>query len=502
MKFTKSYWIDSTDDTNYPGLKEDLSIDIAIVGGGIVGITCAFLLQKEGFNVAIFEGNKIVKGASGYTTAKITSQHNLIYDYLINNFGLEKAQQYGDANEKALKFIANTIKKYNISCDFEILPAYVYTQDEKYVAKIEQEVEACQKLGLKADYQAELPLSLPIKASIQFKEQAQFHPRKYLLSLAVELTKLGGHIYENSRIVDLEKGSEVILTTEEGLKIKANRVILASHFPSYDGFGLYFTRLRPERSYIIGVTAKDEFPHGMFITAEKPIRSLRRQKYEDRELILIGGESHRTGHGKDTEFHYNALSNFAHDLFSLDELLYRWSTQDYVTLDMVPYIGKLTSSVENIYIATGFGKWGMSGGTNAALMLKDLIINGSSPYEKLFNPSRNLTVTSIKNFILDNLDTSKELIKGKITSGETKVILDKDEGRVVEIDGEKYGAYKDTEGNMHIVDITCTHLGCELTWNSAEKTWDCPCHGSRFNFRGEIIEGPALEPLKYFKGKL
>ncbi len=217
---------------------------------------------------------------------------------------------------------------------------------------------------------------------------------------------------------------------------------------------------------------------------------------------MIGGEGHKTGQGKDTGFHYNALSNFANDLFTLEKELYRWSTQDYLTLDRVPYIGKLTSYIENIYVATGFGKWGMSSGTNAAMMLRDLIIKGSSPYENLFSPSRHINTSSIKNFIIENLDTSKELIKGKITSGERKVILDKDEGRVVEIDGVKYGAYKDAEGHLQIVDITCTHLGCELNWNSAERTWDCPCHGSRFSCRGEIIEGPALEPLKYFKGKL
>ncbi len=501
MKSTKSYWIDSTEKTNYPSLKEDLTIDIAIVGGGIVGITSALLLQKEGLNVAIFEGNKIIQGTSGYTTAKITSQHSLIYDYLIKTFGFERAQQYGDANEKALKFIKNTIKNHSVSCDFEVLPSYVYTLEEEYIQKIEKEVESCQKLGLKARYKENLDLSLPIKASIEFKEQAQFHPRKYLLALAKEFVNLGGLIYEDTRIIDLDEGSYIILTTEDGLKIKTNRVILTSHFPCYDGFGLYFTRLRPERSYIIGVTAKDNFPHGMFITAEKPKRSLRRQIYNDKELILIGGEGHKTGEGKDTEFHYNALSNFANDLFTLNKEFYRWSTQDYVTLDRVPYIGKLTSSIENIYVATGFGKWGMSGGTNAAIMIKDLIIKGSSPYEKLFSPSRHITTSSFTNFIIENLDTSKEFIKGKITSGERKVILDSGEGRIVEIDGEKYGAYKDTEGNLHIVDITCTHLGCELTWNSGERTWDCPCHGSRFNYRGEIIEGPALEPLKYFKSK-
>lgn len=501
MKFTQSYWLDSTPATNYPTLKVDTTLEIVVIGGGIVGITTALLLQKEGCQVALLEGNRIIQGTSGYTTAKITAQHNLIYAELINTFGREKAQQYGDANQKALNFIENTIKNDQLSCDFQTLPAYVYTTEQKYVAKIEEEVTACQKLGLKAGYYEDLPLALPIKAAIQLPEQAQFHPRKYLLALAEKFAQRGGVIYENSRIVEVEKNPAPILTTAAGYKIKCERVIIASHFPCYDGLGFYFTRLRPERSYLVGLTAKDKFPPGMFISAEKPIRSLRCQKYGEGELILLGGEGHRTGHGQETGLHYQALNKFGHQLFSVEQGLYQWSTQDYITLDQVPYIGKLTSSNKNIYLATGFGKWGMSGGTSAALILRDLIINGSSPYEQLFSPSRNITAGSVKNFMIENLDTSKEFIKGKIKGGEEKALLGRGKGQVVQIEGEKYGGYRDPAGKLHLVDITCPHLGCELTWNSAERTWDCPCHGSRFNFKGKIIEGPALQPLKYFPGK-
>lgn len=501
MKSNTSYWIDSTEETNYQPIKEDLTVDLTVIGAGIVGITSGLLLQQEGLKVAIVEANKIIQGTSGYTTAKITSQHNLIYDYLINTFGLEKAQLYGEANEKALKFIKSTIENYNLSCDFEILPSYVYTMDEKCVEKIEREVTSRQKIGLAAEYQADLPLSLPVKAAIKVKEQAQFHPRKYLLALAKKFIKTGGKIFENSRIVNLKKGSQITLTTEDGQKIKSKKVIIASHFPCYDGFGLYFTRLRPDSSSVIGITVKDKFPRGTFISAENPRRSLRRQKYKTGELIIIGGENHRTGHGKEMEHHYQNLITFARDLFSFDEPLYHWTTQDYITLDRVPYIGKLTSSTENIFVATGLGKWGMTGGTNAALILRDLIIEDFSQYEQLFTPSRSINPSSVKNFIIENLDTSKELIKGKLKSGKQNTILETGEGKLINIDGEKYGAYKDIEGKLHIVDSTCTHLGCELVWNSAAKTWDCPCHGSRFDFQGQIIEGPALKPLKYFQGE-
>lgn len=501
MKSSTSYWIASTEETDYSPLKEDLTVDITIVGGGIVGITSAYLLQKAGLDIAILEGNKIITGTTGYTTAKITSQHSLIYEYLVNTFGHERAQIYGDANEKALSFIINMVEKNNISCDLDILPTYVYTLDEKCVANIEREVETRQRLGLNGQYSSDCPLALPVKAAIQIEEQAQFHPRKYLLALARKFVKSGGQIYENSRIVDVTRGSKITLTTEDEIKIKTDKVILASHFPIYDGWGLYFTRLIAESSYALGVTTKEKFSQGMFISAENPRRTLRNQKFDDGELIIIGGENHRTGHGQDVQVHYQALKDFTQDLFTLDELHYQWNNQDYTTLDRVPYIGRLTPSQEQIYVATGFGKWGMTNGTNAALLLKDLIIKGSSPYEQLFNPSRHITTSSVKNFIIETLDTSKHLVKGKIKGGEKNVILDNGEGQLVEIEGKKYGAYKDTEGKLHIVDSTCTHLRCELSWNSVAKTWDCPCHGSRFDFRGKIIDGPALKPLPYFQGE-
>jgi glycine/D-amino acid oxidase-like deaminating enzyme/nitrite reductase/ring-hydroxylating ferredoxin subunit len=491
------YWIESANKTEYPTLTEDISVDVAIVGGGIVGITCALLLKNKGLKVAILEANRIAHGTTGHTTAKITSQHGLIYKKIISKFGKEKAGQYAQANESAIHFISNLVKEKKIDCDFCWKPSYVYTQSEDYITKIEREVEAALSLGIKASYQDKLPLPFDIKGAVRFENQAQFHPLKYLNSIAKEIPGDGSHIFEFTKVVDVEDGERCSVVTRNGNKVTATKIIIASHFPCYDGLGMYFARMYAEKSYVLGVKIKDKFPEGMFITAEDPGRSLRCQKYEDGEIILVGGEHHKTGSEKQTNIHYENLGKYAKDVFDLQGILYRWSTQDCMTVDGVPYVGYLTSKTTNILVATGFGKWGMTNSTAAANILTDLITKGESPWASVYSPSRFDIIASGAKLVSENLDVARTFLGGKITPAPKDVDIKNGEAKVTNIDGEKVGAYRDEQGELHIVDITCTHLGCELVWNEAEKTWDCPCHGSRFSYDGDNIEGPAFNPLKH-----
>lgn len=470
----KSYWIDSSENTYYPFLTKDIKVDVAIIGGGIVGITSALLLKSEGVKIALLEGYKMVQGTSGYTTAKITSQHDLIYSKLINNMGLDRAMQYAEANEKAITFIEDTIKKYSIDCDFKKLSACIYTEKEEFIDSIEKETEAALKLGLKAEYVKDIPLPLNTKAALYFRNQAQFHPRKYLLSLLHQISKNEDMIFENTRIIDISPGNPITLITDIGNKILASKVIIASHFPCYDGTGLYFTRLKPERSYIVAAKLKEKFPEAMFINCEEPGRSMRSQPFNEGEMVLFGGESHKTAHGENLKKHYENLIEFAKDRFNAEEIKYRWSAQDYTTLDGVPYIGRLTSDKENIYVATGFSKWGMTLGTASAFILKDIIVDGESPYQYVFSPSRANFLSSAKNFIVENTDVAKELIKGKLSPAKEESEPNIGEAKITEIQGKKYGVYKDENGTLYTLDITCTHAGCELKWNDAENSWDCP----------------------------
>ncbi|MEG6613962.1 FAD-dependent oxidoreductase [Pseudoclostridium thermosuccinogenes] len=491
----RSYWMASTESQDYPALDRDINVDVLIVGGGLTGITCAYFLQKEGMRVAILEADRIAQGTTGHTTAKITSQHDIIYSKIKNQLGDELAKQYADANETAIREIKKLIDDNNIDCEYIPQSAFIYTQQDEYVQKIEDETEAASSLGIKASYEDNIPLPIPVKAAVRFHDQAQFHPLKYVRSLADIIHKNGVAIFEQSRAVALDEGSNYTITTDQGNKVVAKKVIIASHYPFYNKHGMYFARIYPERSYVLAIKAKEKYPGGMYINAEDPARSLRHQSLEEGELVLVGGEHHKTGQSKDTVRHYEALLGFAKDVFTVEDIPYRWSTQDCMTLDGLPYVGHYASDTPNLYIATGFGKWGMTNSMASAMILRDLIVKGESPWQDVYNPSRKTIAASAKNFVVENLNVAEKLIEGKLSTPPEDVEIKPGEAKTILIDGERTGAYRDEQGTLHLVNTTCTHMGCELNWNSAEKTWDCPCHGSRFSYEGDIIEGPAVKKL-------
>lgn len=492
----QSFWMASTSNIEYPTLKnENLKVDVAIVGGGITGLLCAYLLNQEGVKTAIIEADRILQGTTGHTTAKITSQHGLIYSKIKSQISEEIARQYAEANETAIRTFEQIAKENNIDCDFVPQSAYVYTLQDKYADKIREEVKVSSALGIRSTYLEELPLPFPVWAAVRFDNQAQFHPRKFLLALARQITNRGVQIFENSRVIDIEEDDNYSLITNTGKKVVAKKVIIASHYPFYNKQGLYFTRIYPERSYVVAVRAKENYPGGMYITAEEPGRSLRSQASDDGELIFVAGEHHKSGQGVDTVKHYEALIDFATKNFTVMDIPYRWSTQDCMTLDGIPYAGQFTSNTPNLYIATGYGKWGMTNSMASSMVLRDLIVNGKSAWQDVYNPSRQTIIASAKSFVVENLKVADELIQGKISPLPQDVSIKQGEGKIIKANGQRAGAYRDEQDTLHVVDTTCTHMGCELNWNSAEKSWDCPCHGSRFSYEGEIIEGPALRPL-------
>ncbi|AOT70317.1 FAD-dependent oxidoreductase [Geosporobacter ferrireducens] len=492
----QSYWIASTPQTDYAELREDSSVDVAIVGGGMVGITVGFLLKQEGLKVAVIEADRILQGTTGYTTAKLTSQHSLIYNKIAQQMGEEQARQYAEANGTAIRMVAELIKDQNIDCDFSWQPAFVYTQSEQYIQKIEDEVKTAAALGIKAFYQQEIPLPFPIKAAVRFEDQGQFHPRKYLLALAKKIPGEGSHIFEQTRAVDIEEGDLPAVISASGRKIYAKNIIIASHYPFYDKPGFYFAKIYQERSYVLAAKIKEPFPGGMYINAEQPTRSLRSLPYEGGELVMFIGDHHKTGQGENTLQHYLNLKHFAQEIYTVEDIPYRWSTQDCITMDGLPYVGRLTADKHNLFIATGFQKWGMTNSTVAAIILKDLILKGENPWTPVYDPARFTPAASAKNFIVENADVAAEFISGKLMPVPDRIDPQPGEGKIVEVNGQRAGAYKDEAGKVHLVDTTCTHLGCELQWNAAENSWDCPCHGSRYTYDGEIIEGPTVMPLK------
>ncbi len=497
-QFPEPYWREVSLPTAKK-LTEDISVDVAIVGGGITGITAAYLLKKEGLHVAILEAGNILNGTTGHTTAKVTAQHGLIYDELIAHFGEENAKLYYQSADSSLKFIKDLIQEKNIDCDFSEEDAYIYATTDEYANKIRKEAEAYKKLGINGELHDSIPFDIRIKNALSMKGQAQFHPLKYLKQLTLDFLEAGGLIFEETTATDIEEENDIPkIITRDGYKVSCKQVIIASHFPFFDKEGMYFARMYADHSYVIAVKTNKPYPGGMYVSVDDPVRSLRYTPVNGEHLVLIGGDNHQTGQGPDTLKHYQALEAFAEKTLGIKEYAYRWSTQDLITLDKLPYIGSITAQKPNILVATGYRKWGMTNGTTAATLLTDIILDRDNPYKDLFSPTRfKKADPSIKKFISINADVAGHLLKGKLQYLPTNPNdLSNDEGAPIMYNGERAGAYRDQDGKLHIVDTTCTHLGCECEWNHGDRTWDCPCHGSRYSYDGEVIEGPTNKPLR------
>ena len=329
---------------------------------------------------------------------------------------------------------------------------------------------------------------------MSFNNQLQINPKKYLDELGKICSDLGVKIYENTPIKSLEHGDVCQLQTKDNKFIKSKNVIIASQFPWYDGNNLYFAKEKGDRSYLIGAHYKEEFQRGIYISCDEPKKTFRILEEDNKRLLILGGNAHKVGQGHNESKIYEHIEEFAKHYFHINQIDYKWSAQDYISYDHLPFVGHVSKKQTNIYIATGFSKWGLTNGCASAIIMSDMIVNDSSKYEELFKPYRKNTFFKM-DFIKENLNVSKEYIKGKLKLGQDEIPNKKGEGKIVNIEGKRYGAYRHFDNNIYIVDITCTHLGCELTFNSAEKTWDCPCHASRFDYKGNILNGPALRPL-------
>ncbi|MBB6674742.1 FAD-dependent oxidoreductase [Cohnella nanjingensis] len=496
-EFPESYWLATTKSPSYDKLSADLETAFAVIGGGISGITTAYLLAKAGRRVALLTANKLFSGTTGYTTAKITAQHDLIYDEYIQHFGEEKARLHYEANRDGGAFIADIIREHGIDCDYAEEDAYVYAVEEANVAKLRKEAEAYARLGIPGEFVDRIPLPVAAKGAVVMRGQAHFHPLPYLIHLAQEIVRLGGQIFEDTTASKFkEEDGQVRITTADGHEVVCESVAACSHFPFFDN-GFYFARLHADSSYVLALKTDFAYPGGMYISADDPKRSIRMVEYGSERLLLIGGESHKTGQGENTILHYEALEDYAAETFGRGEIRYRWSTHDFATLDKLPYIGQATKGSERLFVATGYRKWGMTTGAVAAQLLTDLMLGRDNRYAELYGPSRFGADPGVKTFVQQNADVAYRLVHGKLEwLNMHPDDLGPDQGAAVRIQGHRAGAYRDAEGRLHVVDTTCTHMGCEVAWNEGDRTWDCPCHGSRFDYRGEVLTGPAKKPLK------
>jgi glycine/D-amino acid oxidase-like deaminating enzyme/nitrite reductase/ring-hydroxylating ferredoxin subunit len=492
-----SFWIETgPPQPAFGQLDEDVTADVAVIGGGIVGITTALLLQEQGTRVVLLDAGRLACAVTGHTTAKVSSQHGMIYARLRSRFGADAARTYGRANEAALDWIAARVERDGIDCDLRRRPSYAYLTPGSARSKAEREAEAASEAGLPASIAETTPLPFAVEAAVRFDDQAEFHVRKYLLALVDALAGAGCRIYERSRAADVDGGARCVVKTPGG-RVTADRVVVATHYPFLDR-SLAFARVHPQRSYAILCRIAGRPPEGLFISAESPTRSIRGVPADGGELLLVGGEGHRPGTGGDTERRYGTLEAFARAHWDVRSVEYRWSAQDNTTIDGLPYVGRLTPFSDRVLMATGFAKWGMTGGTAAAMILADELLGRENPWARLFDPSRVTPRASAYRLVRENAEAAVRFAGDRIARPGRRSIdeLQPGEGDIVRHDGEKVAAYRDEDGVVTAVSTTCTHLGCQVSWNRAERSWDCPCHGSRFAPDGEVLQGPAVHRLE------
>jgi glycine/D-amino acid oxidase-like deaminating enzyme/nitrite reductase/ring-hydroxylating ferredoxin subunit len=490
-----SLWIETgPGQPEHPELDHDVETDVVVIGGGIVGVTTALLLKEAGARVVLLEADRIGHGVTGHTTAKVSSQHGFAYDRLASRFGADAAAIYGAANESALRWIADRVESDGIDCDFRRRPSFAYVSEDRELA--EREARAARDAGLPASLVDETPLPYPVAAAVRFDDQAEFHVHKYLLALAAQLEGDGCHVFERSRAAEVGTYEGLRVKTPGG-HVRAGEIVLATHYPFLDRT-LAFARVHPQRSYALACRIAGEPPEGMFISGDGPTRSVRAAPVAGEELLLVGGEGHRPGTGGDTEERYAALERFAREHWDVQSVEYRWSSQDNTTIDTLPYVGHARPGAKHVWMATGFAKWGMTGGTAAALLLADLIQARPNPAADLFDPNRLTLRASATRFVEENAVAGARFVRDRVANRPSRGIeeLEPGEGDIVELDGEKVAGHRRDDGTLVAVSPTCTHLGCQVNWNRAERSWDCPCHGSRFAPDGSVLHGPAVHRLE------
>jgi glycine/D-amino acid oxidase-like deaminating enzyme/nitrite reductase/ring-hydroxylating ferredoxin subunit len=475
-------WSATAPQTNYPALEGSGGADVAIVGAGIVGLTAAYLLARAGLSVAVLEARRIGRQVTGRSTAKITTQHGLIYRHLIDTFGIDHAQRYAEANRRGAEQIADWIDQLGIACDLERKDAYAYTCSRAQRQDVEAEAEAARQVGFDCALLDRAPLPFDTAAALRFPDQAQFNPAKYLVGLALAVEVAGGRIFENSRVVSVEAGDQWRVTGESGL-IEARHVALATNLP-IAGDVQYDSRAQPRYHIAMAFRAPhDRVVDGMFIGVDEPTHSLRMGRDDEGPLLIALGPRFNTGQDGDVAQRFRGLERWVRERFEVGTAAWRWANEDYDTADRVPFAGAPSEKEPGLYVATGFNAWGISNGTAAGILISDGIRGRSNPWRQLYDPRR----PSPKDFVQ----------AGKTQSAVSHIDdIAASEGGVLTVGKEKIAVWKDDTGKSHAMSASCTHKGCVVTWNNAERTWDCPCHGSIFQANGRVVHGPAVEPLR------
>jgi glycine/D-amino acid oxidase-like deaminating enzyme/nitrite reductase/ring-hydroxylating ferredoxin subunit len=486
-----SYWLATTETTAIAKLTEDVSVDVAVIGGGVTGLSTAWELQSRGKRVAVLDAGRIAAATTGHTTAKLTSLHTDIYSRITGMHGWETARLYAASQQDAIQRVRRIAAELEIDCDLEERSAYAYMSAEG----AQRETEAAQRAGLPAEFVTESGLPFPIAGAVRVSGQAQFHPRKYLLRLAAAFCRRGGLVFEGTRVTGLD-GTEVRADT--GHSVRARDVVVATHAPMFDK-SLLVTRLSFIREFVVAAPIPpDRDPRGIYVTPEDGVRSVRTAPMPDgQRLLIVTGEQFAPG-STGVRQRLQRLVSWTRDHFGVDHIAYHWAAQDPGTADGLPFVGHMPLASQHLWTATGFGGWGMSNGVMAGSLLAALITGTDVPeWSGIYSPARLHLRTEGPSVVASGAKYAWRLVADRAGIPGEEVLADitNGHGAVVRLDGEHRAVYRDDEGELHAVAATCTHLGCTVAFNDAERSWDCPCHGSRFDVDGTVLEGPANAPL-------
>lgn len=491
-----SLWLATAGGTDFPRLRGTVEVDVAVIGGGIAGLTAALALKRSGRSVAVLEAGRIGTGVTGHTTGKVTSLHRLAYTELDRTHGRNAAGIYGRANQAAVEHIAAVVAAEGISCGFRRVANYTFAASGDALPEVRAEAELAARLGLPAAFTAEVPLPFPVAGAVRFDRQAQIHSVQYLQGLAARVDGEGSFVFEGTRANDLQEGTRVKIAAAGGTVLAADAIV-ATNVPFGD-HGRFEALCPPHRSYIVAAPLDAPALDATFISADEPMRSLLTVKLNGMTYLLTGGEGHPAGERVDPASRLASLAAFARSQFGAGPVAYRWSTQDAVPLDGLPYVGPLNPDSRHAFVITGLRKWGLTNGTAAALMLADLLNGTPNGWAPLFNSNRTPSPTGTR-----PEGARAPTPAGTGNSDRTRpndaarqiADLAPNDGTVVEIAGASTACFRDEAGGVHAVSAICTHLGCTVGFNRGERTWDCPCHGSRFDVDGKVIQGPATEDL-------
>jgi glycine/D-amino acid oxidase-like deaminating enzyme/nitrite reductase/ring-hydroxylating ferredoxin subunit len=494
----ESYWIATTPSTSFQPLDRDEQADVVVVGGGITGLTAAYLLSKAGKSVVVVDRERVAMAETGHTTAHLQIVDDTRLRDLVDRFGIDKAKARWDSHLEAVKLIESIVHDEGIRCDFTRLDAYLFTPHLSEWKLLREERKLARKIGYAAEKADPDEIPFQAKHAIRFPDQGKFHPRKYLLALVQRMQQLGVRFYEGTEVVALESGTPATVRTREGHTLTGDWVLETTNIP-FDVRVKLHSKLFSYRTYVIGAKVpKGIFEDALYWDTLDPYHYVRVEPKTDHDYVIVGGEDHKVGHGAD-EGPYEKLEAFLSEATEQYDVVHKWSGEVIETADDYPLIGRIPGLGENELIATGDSGTGMTNGTLAGLMLAERVLGRGTPWDELYDPAR-LTAEKgpVKEWVRENVDNTLHTLGTLLTPGDVSDVedIEEGEGAIIRKGLSKYAVARRADGTLTACSAVCTHLGCTVAWNKSEASWDCPCHGSRFTPEGEILHGPAPHPLK------